>query len=75
MADRIGRRAMLLVPRRSRADAASLPDRAAPPSNAQGARRQRGGDSDTSGACHPAERQRSCLAPGPPTARCLPPGR
>ena len=75
VADRIGRRPILLRTTHWRADAAWVPARAAPPSNVHRAHRQKGGGSDTSGAFRPAARQRSCRAPGPPTARGLPPGR
>ena len=39
----------------SRVDAEQVPDRAAPSSSAYEEHRQKDGDSDTSGACHPAE--------------------
>lgn len=63
------------APEHLRWEVGGVPDRAAPPSSALGERLRTGGDSDTSGAYHPAARQTGWLAPGPPTALCLLPAR
>ncbi len=71
----IGRAARGARTTRSRAGARWQLDRAAPPARAPGAHRQRGGDSDTSAACHPAVRRTGCRAPGRRATRCHRPDR